>query len=235
MWYSTIFEKSKNNLQNPVTESGTMPSKRKRVGKYELGKTIGEGSFGKVKIGVDTDTGRKYAIKIIERDSMMNDSTFVEQVNREIAVMKMLKHPGVVQLREVMSNNTKLFLVEELCSGGELFELVIGDQRDQYNRSEVRRSQNAAFPYRHNYPLPFFMALGHALLFHMHYISLLLVLFLISSPLTPMLLLPCTSRLLPGSIFSKSCVQWNICMARALCIAISSWRICSLTRMATSN
>ena len=39
----------------------------KRVGKYELGKTLGEGTFGKVKFAVDTESGESVAIKVLEK------------------------------------------------------------------------------------------------------------------------------------------------------------------------
>ena len=115
----------------------------KVIGKYEVGKTIGEGSFGKVKLATDTLTDTLCAVKIIDRDIMQADDEIAGQINREIAVMKMLKHPNIVQLREVMSSSSKLYLVVELCSGGELFDIVLGDSQGRYKPNEVRQNFEA--------------------------------------------------------------------------------------------
>lgn len=62
-----------------------------RVGKYLLLDTLGEGAFGKVKLAVNEDTGREYAVKIMAK-SDINAHELTLQVRREIAVMKALRH-----------------------------------------------------------------------------------------------------------------------------------------------
>lgn len=62
-----------------------------RVGKYQLLETLGEGAFGKVKLGVDSKTGREFAIKIMEK-SHIEEHELTLQVRREIAVMKAMRH-----------------------------------------------------------------------------------------------------------------------------------------------
>ncbi len=59
------------------------------------GKTLGEGTFGKVKIGVHTLTNEKVAIKILEKQRIV-DTADVERVSREIHILKLVRHPNVI-------------------------------------------------------------------------------------------------------------------------------------------
>lgn len=93
------------------------------MGKYELGKTIGEGNFAKVKFAKNVDTGDAVAIKILDRDLLLRHE-MVEQIKREISTMKVIKHPNVVKLYEVMASKTKIYMVFELVDGGELFDKI---------------------------------------------------------------------------------------------------------------
>jgi 5'-AMP-activated protein kinase catalytic alpha subunit len=68
-----------------------------------LGRTIGEGTFGKVKLGTHILTGEKVAVKILEKDRI-KDVADVERVAREIHILKLIRHPNIIQLYEVSSN-----------------------------------------------------------------------------------------------------------------------------------
>lgn len=76
-----------------------------RLGKYELGKTLGEGNFGKVKLAKNTDSGKLYAVKILEKNKIIGPNN-VDQIKREISTLKLLKHPNVVRLYEVTSHDS---------------------------------------------------------------------------------------------------------------------------------
>ncbi|KAG6409966.1 hypothetical protein SASPL_128010 [Salvia splendens] len=105
------------------------PKKVKRmIGKYELGRTIGEGTFAKVKFAKNTETGQPVAIKILDKDKVLKHK-MAEQIRREIATMKLIKHPHVVQLYEVMASKTKIFIVLEFVTGGELFDKIVNHGR----------------------------------------------------------------------------------------------------------
>ncbi|GAB4844651.1 CBL-interacting serine/threonine-protein kinase 9 [Ancistrocladus abbreviatus] len=104
------------------------PATRTRVGKYELGRTLGEGSFAKVKYAKNMETGDPVAIKILNREKVLRHK-MVEQIKREIATMKEVKHPNVVQLYEVMASKTKIYIVLELVDGGELFDKIAKNGR----------------------------------------------------------------------------------------------------------
>ena len=73
----------------------------KKIGKYEIGRTIGEGNFAKVKLGYDTTNGTYVAVKIIDK-ALVIQKGLQSQVQREIRTMKLLNHPNIVQIHEVL-------------------------------------------------------------------------------------------------------------------------------------
>ncbi|KAH7519429.1 hypothetical protein FEM48_Zijuj08G0035100 [Ziziphus jujuba var. spinosa] len=115
--------------------SGKPPGTRTRVGKYELGKTLGEGSFAKVKFAKNVETGECVALKILDRHQVLRHK-MVEQIKREISTMKLIKHPNVVNLFEVMASKTKIYIVLELVDGGELFDKIA--RRGRLKEDEAR-------------------------------------------------------------------------------------------------
>lgn len=76
-----------------------------------VGRSLGSGTFGKVRIGTHTITGEKVAIKILEKDRI-KDKGDVERVTREINILKKVRHPNVIQLYEVSQSwiNSELTL-----------------------------------------------------------------------------------------------------------------------------
>lgn len=98
-----------------------------RFGNYILGSTLGEGEFGKVKLGWRKDGKQpsQVAIKLIKRDSIMKDSDSEIKVHREINSLKLLNHPNIVNLVEVMKSGKYIGIVLEYASGGELFDYIL--------------------------------------------------------------------------------------------------------------
>lgn len=94
-----------------------------RVGPYIVTSTLGQGTFGKVKLAQHQETGIEYAIKILDKSDIKANELTVN-VRREIAIMKALNHRNIVNLREVLSSKTKLYIVMDLVRGGELFEQI---------------------------------------------------------------------------------------------------------------
>ncbi|KAH7671765.1 Non-specific serine/threonine protein kinase protein [Dioscorea alata] len=94
------------------------------VGKYHLGRTIGEGNFAKVKLGFNMDTNDRVAIKIIDK-KMVLDNKLMDQVKREISTMKLLHHPNIVKIYEVIATKSKIYLVMEYASGGQLSDKML--------------------------------------------------------------------------------------------------------------
>ena len=82
------------------------------VGNYRIEKTIGEGTFGKVKLAVHVPTGEQVAIKILEK-SKIHDQEELERVEKEIKYLKMLNHPNIIQIYEIIENSKNFYLVME--------------------------------------------------------------------------------------------------------------------------
>ncbi|XP_058098546.1 CBL-interacting serine/threonine-protein kinase 23-like isoform X3 [Magnolia sinica] len=96
---------------------------RLKVGRYELGRTLGEGTFAKVKFARNVELGENVAIKIIDKDKILRHE-MIGQIKREISTMKLIKHPNVIQMYEVMASKTKIYIVLEFVTGGELFDRI---------------------------------------------------------------------------------------------------------------
>ncbi|VFQ77196.1 unnamed protein product [Cuscuta campestris] len=109
---------------------------KKQLGKYDLGRTIGEGAFAKVKFAENTETGENVAIKILAKNTVL-EHKMVEQIEREISIMKIVRHPSILQLHEVLSSQTKIYFVSEFASGGMLFDKIV--QHGRLNEDEARR------------------------------------------------------------------------------------------------
>ncbi|KAM0887284.1 hypothetical protein ACQ4PT_029154 [Festuca glaucescens] len=101
---------------------------RTRVGRYELGRTLGEGTFAKVKFAKNVETGENVAIKILDKEKLLKHK-MIEQLKREISTMKLIRHPNVIRMHEVMASKTKIYIVIELVTGGELFDKIVSHRR----------------------------------------------------------------------------------------------------------
>ena len=113
--------------------SSSQSSHSNTVGNYILGRTIGQGTFGKVKLGTHILTDEKVAIKILEKDRIA-DSADQERVAREIRILKQIRHPNIIQLYEVgvtqiIDTGRELYFIMEFASGGELFDYIVAHNR----------------------------------------------------------------------------------------------------------
>ncbi|XP_020591908.1 CBL-interacting protein kinase 23-like isoform X1 [Phalaenopsis equestris] len=109
---------------------------RMRVGKYEIGRTLGEGSFAKVKFARNVETGEHVAIKILDKEKVLLHR-MVGQIKREISTMKLIRHPNVICMHEVMASKTKIYIVLEFVKGGELFDKIAS--RGRLKEDEARK------------------------------------------------------------------------------------------------
>ncbi|XP_048330841.2 CBL-interacting serine/threonine-protein kinase 23 isoform X3 [Ziziphus jujuba] len=79
---------------------------RTRVGKYELGRTLGEGNFAKVKFARNVETNDNVAIKILDKDKLLKHK-MIGQIKREISTMKLIRHPNVIRMYEASKGRLK--------------------------------------------------------------------------------------------------------------------------------
>ncbi|XP_059284908.1 CBL-interacting protein kinase 5-like [Lycium ferocissimum] len=91
--------------------------------KYEIGKLLGQGTFAKVYNARNLKTGQYVAVKVIDKEKVMKVG-LIDQIKREISVMRLIRHPNVVELYEVMASKTKIYFAMEYVRGGELFNKV---------------------------------------------------------------------------------------------------------------
>ncbi|XP_048852708.1 MAP/microtubule affinity-regulating kinase 3-like isoform X5 [Brienomyrus brachyistius] len=113
------------------------------VGNYRLLKTIGKGNFAKVKLARHILTGREVAIKIIDKTQL--NPTSLQKLFREVRIMKILNHPNIVKLFEVIETEKTLYLVMEYASGGEVFDYLVahGRLKEKEARAKFRQIVSA--------------------------------------------------------------------------------------------
>eukprot|EP01132_Coremiostelium_polycephalum_P006091 gene6091-7589_t len=94
------------------------------IGNYIIVKTIGRGQFGKVKLGYHKKIpNEKVAIKIINKSKL--DQETLKMVQREVRIMKLLRHPNIIRLYEVIETNRALYLIMEYAGEGEVMDFMI--------------------------------------------------------------------------------------------------------------
>ncbi|PON96340.1 GPCR kinase [Trema orientale] len=103
---------------------------------YKLGKRLGIGSFGKVKVAEHVLTGHKVAIKILNREQIQTMG-MEEKVTREIKILRLFMHPHIVRLYEVIETPSEYFFVMEYAKFGELFDYIV--EKGRLHDDEARR------------------------------------------------------------------------------------------------
>uniref|UniRef100_A0A3P9JL87 SNF-related serine/threonine-protein kinase n=1 Tax=Oryzias latipes TaxID=8090 RepID=A0A3P9JL87_ORYLA len=95
----------------------------KIAGLYDLDKTLGRGHFAVVKLARHVFTGEKVAVKVIDKTKL--DPVARGHLFQEVRCMKMVQHPNVVRLYEVIDTATKLYLILELGDGGDMYDCIM--------------------------------------------------------------------------------------------------------------
>ncbi|KAK1221087.1 serine/threonine-protein kinase gin4 [Marasmius sp. AFHP31] len=119
-------------------ESPRIPGKKddpKQIGAWKMGRTIGKGSSGRVKLARHAKTGQMAAVKIVSKsfllslteslDHAASEAEYKElSLQREIIVMKLIEHPNVMRLYDVWDLPDEIYLILEYVQGGELFDYL---------------------------------------------------------------------------------------------------------------
>ncbi|XP_022830398.1 SNF-related serine/threonine-protein kinase [Spodoptera litura] len=95
----------------------------KIAGLYDLLDTLGSGHFAVVKLARHVFTGEKVAVKVIDKSKL--DDVSKSHLFQEVRCMKLVQHPNVVRLYEVIDTQTKLYLILELGDGGDLYDYIM--------------------------------------------------------------------------------------------------------------
>ncbi|XP_063002234.1 serine/threonine-protein kinase MARK2 isoform X6 [Elgaria multicarinata webbii] len=125
--------------RTPATSADEQP----HIGNYRLLKTIGKGNFAKVKLARHVLTGKEVAVKIIDKTQL--NSSSLQKLFREVRIMKVLNHPNIVKLFEVIETDKTLYLVMEYASGGEVFDYLVahGRMKEKEARAKFRQIVSA--------------------------------------------------------------------------------------------
>ena len=99
-----------------------------QIANYTITKTLGKGTFGKVRIATHNATGEKVAVKILEKE-LIRDPSDIERISREIKILKKVYHPFIITLYEIVETENRLYLFMEYASEGDLFAKICGQRK----------------------------------------------------------------------------------------------------------
>lgn len=122
-------------IMDGSTHDGTGNSVDSFLRNYKLGKTLGIGSFGKVKVAEHILTGHKVAVKILNRKKIKN-MDMEEKVRREIKILRLFMHPHIIRLYEVVETHSDIYVVMEHVKSGELFDYIV--EKGRLHEDEAR-------------------------------------------------------------------------------------------------
>ncbi|XP_066552538.1 serine/threonine-protein kinase MARK1 isoform X4 [Amia ocellicauda] len=145
---------SRQNIPRCRNSIASTTDEQPHIGNYRLLKTIGKGNFAKVKLARHVLTGREVsetagthrspvAVKIIDKTQL--NPTSLQKLFREVRIMKILNHPNIVKLFEVIETEKTLYLVMEYASGGEVFDYLVahGRMKEKEARAKFRQIVSA--------------------------------------------------------------------------------------------
>ncbi|XP_034654934.1 serine/threonine-protein kinase MARK2-like isoform X20 [Drosophila subobscura] len=135
----TASAKGSPNMQMRSSAPMRWRATEEHIGKYKLIKTIGKGNFAKVKLAKHLPTGKEVAIKIIDKTQLNPGS--LQKLFREVRIMKMLDHPNIVKLFQVIETEKTLYLIMEYASGGEVFDYLVLHGRMKEKEARVKFRQ----------------------------------------------------------------------------------------------
>jgi serine/threonine protein kinase len=118
---------------------------------YNIKEKIGKGKFGLVKYGIQKETNRPVAIKIMAKKNMKKQD--LELAKTEIDILKICKHPNIIKLYDTFDNSDYIYIVMEYCSGGDLFSYI--EKRNyklnEFKAAEIIHKLSMAVYYLHSY------------------------------------------------------------------------------------
>ena len=104
---------------------------------YQMGESLGKGSFAEVRVATEKESNRKVAVKIIQKKVI--DGKQKEYIRIEMSVMKLVNHPNVMALEQVFETKTKIFMVMPLYNGGDLYDYMKKNARKGLPEDSVRQ------------------------------------------------------------------------------------------------
>ena len=118
-----------NNNNSNINKKNSLSKGQILGGQFILGEEIGKGTFGLVKTATHIITGEKVAVKMLYKEKILKDESERKRLEKEIKILKILRHRNIVQLYNVFQTSSTIFLVMEYIQGKELFEIIIKKKR----------------------------------------------------------------------------------------------------------
>ncbi|XP_046394484.1 serine-rich adhesin for platelets [Ischnura elegans] len=110
--------------------------RKKLKQRFDIVKKLGQGTYGKVQLGINKETGQEVAIKTIKKAKIETEADLI-RIRREIQIMSSVQHPNIIHIYEVFENREKMVLVMEYAAGGELYDYL--SERKVLAETEARR------------------------------------------------------------------------------------------------
>nr|XP_053647368.1 uncharacterized protein LOC128698946 isoform X5 [Cherax quadricarinatus] len=104
--------------------------------RFDIIRKLGQGTYGKVQLAVNKETGQEVAIKTIKKAKIETEQDLI-RIRREIQIMSSVQHPQIIHIYEVFENREKMVLVMEYAAGGELYDYL--SERKVLSEDEARR------------------------------------------------------------------------------------------------
>jgi serine/threonine protein kinase len=127
------------NIMSGIGNTGTvkMNNHRKKLRqRFDIIKKLGQGTYGKVQLGINKETGQEVAIKTIKKCKIETEADLI-RIRREVQIMSSVQHPNIIHIYEVFENKEKMVLVMEFAAGGELYDYL--SERKVLSEEEARR------------------------------------------------------------------------------------------------
>ena len=99
-----------------------------KIGNYLIQQTLGEGTFGKVKLGINLPTNEKVPIKVLEKNRLTDKDDQI-RVKREFDMLSKFNHPNAILVTEIFESVDSYYSVMEYCERGELFNYIVDKKR----------------------------------------------------------------------------------------------------------
>ncbi|XP_041764988.1 mucin-12 isoform X5 [Anopheles merus] len=127
------------NIMSGIENTGAvkMNNHRKKLRqRFDIIKKLGQGTYGKVQLGINKETGQEVAIKTIKKSKIETEADLI-RIRREVQIMSSVQHPNIIHIYEVFENREKMVLVMEFAAGGELYDYL--SERKVLAEEEARR------------------------------------------------------------------------------------------------
>ena len=90
--------------------------------RYEFGSFLGSGAFGVVRRCTYIDTGKEFAVKILDKKKIKERKVYLQLLENELSILGSKNHPKIISVKDLLEDEEKYYVVSELVEGGELFK-----------------------------------------------------------------------------------------------------------------